>query len=135
MSACVAVVHDGAIPDTHFDYVATRLDTGRPGVPHDVDPGSGSSGIGGIAVVALVEDAVGDTAAALKSYQKALELRRELAASGQREEKLRLAGLYDRIGDVQTESGELEQAKEIYWDALEIRQELNDASPGDLAAS
>lgn len=75
---------------------------------------------------------VGDTAGALESYRKALEIRRSLAGEGSTAlTRCDLAHSYDRIGDMLDKTGNLSGAQENYRQALTLREALAHTNPAD----
>ncbi len=67
---------------------------------------------------------LGDKAGALQSYQKALEIRRALAAAdpGNQELKRELGQIHERLGDAYRMTGNTDGALQNYQRALEIRE-------------
>jgi serine/threonine protein kinase/predicted negative regulator of RcsB-dependent stress response len=85
---------------------------------------------------------LGDTKAALDSYQKALDIARKLAAGAPTEPgaQRNLAMIHEKIGAVLAATGATAAAMESYRTSLAIRQKLADADPSagarrDLAHS
>jgi non-specific serine/threonine protein kinase/serine/threonine-protein kinase len=74
---------------------------------------------------------LGDTAGALKSYRKALELRESLAARQPREAEIQreLATTLDTVGDVLGQSGEQAEQLAAYKRSLAVREALLAADP------
>ena len=81
-------------------------------------------------------DADGPLTAARKVYQQALEIAQKLAAADPSDAQAQrdLSVSYNRLGNVQLQSGEVTEALGSYQQGLKIRQKLAAADPSDAQA-
>lgn len=77
---------------------------------------------------------LGDTTAAMASYQKSLEIRERLVTENPKnaEIKLELAHTYEAVGDLTDDQGDLNATLADYQKAVNLVEEISAASPDDV---
>lgn len=79
---------------------------------------------------------LGDTAGAMKSYQKSLAIRQQLAAAAPKDPAVReeLASSYEGLGDMYYSVDDLRQALTLYERSRELREPVTGGAPTDETA-
>ncbi len=79
---------------------------------------------------------VGDTAGALRSYRRAIEIRRKLLAAAPSDQDIRglVAVAHAKIGDILEHSGDVNGALEAHREELALRRTLREETPDDVMA-